>query len=175
MAWDLFSHYAMNMRECLGVFLFLHVVSILQTNDGTANEAHSSAKANVPIPGAVKNLLKRYKKEQALNKLKYRDVYNKDLNLVFATKKGGLIWQTVIQTKYNKIRDEAGVAKVHLHGLRHTFATRLLEQGENLKVVQELLRHADIKTTANVYSHVTEETKQKAAHKMDSLLKRGTQ
>jgi len=48
----------------------------------------------------------------------------------------------------------------------------MLEQGENLRVVQELLGHADIATTANVYSHVTDKTKRKAVHKMDNLLKK---
>lgn len=132
----------------------------------------ASSKASIPIPSIVKDALKKHKKEQAAIKLKYGDKYNKEVDLVFATKTGTFIWQSVFQVKYNRIRNEAGVTNVHLHGLRHTFATRMLEQGENLKVVQELLRHSDIKTTANVYSHVTPETKQKAAHKMDSLLKR---
>jgi integrase len=74
--------------------------------------------------------------------------------------------------KFDALLNNAQCGRLTVHGLRHTFATRLLEQGENLKTVQELLRHADIKTTGNIYSHVSPKIKKKAAHKMDTLLRR---
>lgn len=76
------------------------------------------------------------------------------------------------QRKYDKLLEKAKVEHIKLHGLRHTFATRLLEQGENLRVVQQLMRYADIKTTGNYYSHVSDKVKQKAAQTMDNLLKK---
>ena len=44
-----------------------------------------------------------------------------------------------------------------LHDLRHTFATRCLECGINIKVVQKWLGHSRLDTTASIYTHVTED------------------
>ena len=53
------------------------------------------------------------------------------------------------------------------HDFRHTCATLLLRQGVNPKFVQELLEHADISLTLNVYSHVLPDIGHAAAGAMD--------
>ena len=45
------------------------------------------------------------------------------------------------------------------HSMRHTFATRLCESGTNIKVIQDVLGHADVSTTMNIYVDVTNELK----------------
>jgi integrase len=56
------------------------------------------------------------------------------------------------------------------HGLRHTCATLLLRQGVNPKFVQDLLGHADISLTLNIYSHVLPDMGDAAAGAMDAAL-----
>ncbi len=46
------------------------------------------------------------------------------------------------------------------HNLRHTFCTRLCENGSNLKVIQSVMGHADIQTTMDIYAECTQEKKQ---------------
>ena len=58
---------------------------------------------------------------------------------------------------------------VSFHALRHTFATRLIESGENIKTVSTLLGHKDIETTLNIYAHVLEDIKQQSATKQNDL------
>lgn len=48
-----------------------------------------------------------------------------------------------------------------LHELRHTFTTRLVEAGVNLKVIQDTLGHKDLSTTMDIYTDVTKELKQR--------------
>lgn len=64
---------------------------------------------------------------------------------------------------------KAGIKlRVHLHMLRHTFATHLLEQGTDLRTIQELMGHNDTKTTS-IYLHVSNAYKAKIPNPLDSL------
>jgi integrase/recombinase XerC len=81
----------------------------------------------------------------------------KPSSALFVNQRGGGRLTTraigMLLTKYAK---RAGVpGRIHPHLLRHTFATHLLDGGADLRVVQELLGHADLATT-QIYTHVTQ-------------------
>lgn len=56
------------------------------------------------------------------------------------------------------------------NSLRHTFATRLCENGVNIKVIQELLGHSDFSTTMDIYTDVTKDLKEREINKMKGHL-----
>ncbi|SEL22195.1 tyrosine-type recombinase/integrase [Ruminococcus albus] len=75
-----------------------------------------------------------------------------------------------------KSRGKANVTllpRFSCHSLRHTFATRLCESGVNIKVIQDVLGHADFNTTMNVYTDATKDLKQREFKEFDRFLNNG--
>ncbi len=66
--------------------------------------------------------------------------------------------------------DEAGLPLIRFHDLRHTAATLLLLQGVHPKIVSEMLGHASITITLDLYSHVLPDMQKDASDAMDRLL-----
>ena len=58
----------------------------------------------------------------------------------------------------------------HFHQLRHTYTSNLLSSGAAPKDVQELLGHADVSTTMNIYAHATREAKRTSARLLDKVV-----
>ncbi|PYX74955.1 MAG: site-specific integrase, partial [Acidobacteria bacterium] len=65
---------------------------------------------------------------------------------------------------------KAALGDIGWHTFRHTFSSLLRANGEDLKVQQELLRHADIRTTMNVYTQAMTEQKRQAHAKIVRLV-----
>lgn len=63
-----------------------------------------------------------------------------------------------------------GLEDFHFHTLRHTFTSNLLSNGAQPKDVQELLGHADVSTTMNIYAHATKEAKRSSARLLDKVV-----
>ena len=76
-------------------------------------------------------------------------------NALFINRYGERLIERRVQRILEKYSSLAGIGKkVHPHMLRHTFATHLLDGGADLRVVQELLGHANLSST-QIYTHVS--------------------
>ena len=106
----------------------------------------------VPIRKSALKALKRYISEVRNNHLVI------DKKNVFIAKNGKAMSRQAIYNVVVKNAKEAGIQKeIHPHTLRHSFATHLLDNGADLRVVQELLGHTNVGTT-QIYTHVTTKT-----------------
>ncbi|MGS0971853.1 MAG: site-specific tyrosine recombinase XerD [Candidatus Izemoplasmataceae bacterium] len=90
---------------------------------------------------------------------KSRSVLKKELgDIVFVNTRGTQISRIGVYKMLKKLANDAGITKtVSPHTLRHSFASHLLENGVDLRLVQELLGHEDVSTT-QIYTHIHKQT-----------------
>lgn len=91
-------------------------------------------------------------------------------DLVFTWEDGRLIHPEVISSKFHRLAEGAGLLRIRLHDLRHSYATAALEAGIPLKVVSQRLGHSSISITGDIYSHVRPEIDQSAADQVAGLI-----
>ncbi len=103
---------------------------------------------------AIERYLAALRQEKANGSLKFQP----DLSFgapLFINQRGGRLTDRSVRNIVNKYVEQACIKKkISPHSLRHTFATHLLENGADLRAVQELLGHENLSTT-QIYTHVT--------------------
>lgn len=129
---------------------------------GTTKSAKSVR--DIPFNAAVEEFLKNYKKLSMKN-MNVRQLGSTDFVVAFS--RGKPAEPKSLQKCFRRIAESAGISGASFHSLRHTFATRAIEKGVDVKTLSILLGHADVGTTLNRYAHVLDEQKRKT---MDVLL-----
>lgn len=80
------------------------------------------------------------------------------------------IYNSTVNGVLFRLCKKADIPTISIHNLRHTFATRLIEKGTNLKVTQDVLGHTDIRTTMNIYVDATNDLKKQEMKKFETLM-----
>jgi integrase len=127
-----------------------------------------SSKRTIPLMDTAVKALTEHKKEWKIIEMKHKLVW-KNEDWIFSTLDGGYIEPRNLVRTFNAVLKKAELDRINFHALRHTFVSRLLEAGENIKTISELIGHTDVSFTLNTYAHILPEQKQSAVDKIDSL------
>lgn len=127
----------------------------------------NSSYRTIPLLPEIVTMLREYK--NLTEGLKDPDY---EYDLVFKSINGKAVRPSQMRKIFKRLLRVSGIAKdMHIHCLRHTFATRGLENGIELRVMQELLGHSSIKMTADTYTHVLPDQKANSMKKLENTIR----
>jgi integrase len=126
------------------------------------------AKLVLALPAPLIIQLRAHRREQAAERLAAGEAWQ-DLNLVFCTPLGAPIDSRDDWEEWRDLLTEAGIRHARVHDARHTAASLLLEQGIDIRVVQQILGHSQLSQTER-YTHVTAALSKNAADRMSEAL-----
>lgn len=131
----------------------------------------TNTKRTIKMDEATMIVLKEWKKkqQQAYLMLGYNTLQKNQL--VFSNTKNSFIQPTKTNDWLKSIISKNNLPTISTHGFRHTHCSLLFEAGATIKSVQDRLGHTDVKTTMDVYTHVTSTAKEDAIIKFTNHLK----
>jgi integrase len=125
----------------------------------------------VHLDGPVLAAMRGQRKRQAAEQLSAGPGW-RESGLVFTSMVGGMLDPHNARRTFDAAIAKADLPPIRLHDLRHTFATLALGAGAHPKQVQEMLGHADVSITLDIYAHVTDEMHRDAAERRKTAVYR---
>ena len=117
----------------------------------------------------------RLEKEKDEKKPKAKNREKKNCDLVFPNEEDEpMNYSNMVNRYYKPALKAAAIPQIRFHDLRHTYASLLLAQGENIKYIQTQLGHSSPTVTLNVYAHLMKKENQEAACRLENAIFEGT-
>ncbi len=126
------------------------------------------------VPPFVMDILKRVQEEQNRSRDLMGAAWLNHFGLVFTNPDGRYIMPQTAFKRFKKAAEKVGRPDARFHDLRHTYAVISLQEGDDIKTVQQNLGHATASFTLDVYGHVSEKMKQESADRMQSYFEKIT-
>ena len=144
-----------------------HTVVKMMTVEYKDKTKSKTSKRTLPLLSDVKDVLLKLKNKQVDNSKTFGNTYIKS-DYVFKWQDGKLYRPDFITRSFQRVLKKHGLKKIRFHDLRHSTASILYDKGWNLKDVQDWLGHADIETTGNIYTHISNQRKQASAKSLEN-------
>jgi integrase len=113
-------------------------------------------------------MLNLHRNKQIIEKVKAK-IYD-DSDYVFCSRQGKVINPRNFTKYFYKFLADNGIDRTNLHNLRHTFATTGIENGIDMKAMQELLGHSTMQVTSEIYTHYSQDKKRSEINKLKGIL-----
>lgn len=127
-----------------------------------------TSRRQIPMLESVVPILKEHYEKQQIEKKFFGKGYNPN-NLVFCSNVGSFLEPRRINTTLEKLIKKAEIEPINFHALRHTFATRAMENEIHPKIVQSLLGHANSSLTMDIYTHVLPSVAKQEMQKLEAV------
>ncbi|MBQ9679940.1 MAG: site-specific integrase [Ruminococcus sp.] len=142
--------------DCIVITKTMHRI---QDNDRTIIEITEpktpSSIRTIPIPAFLQPII---------------DAYHQPKGYVLVNRNGKFVEPRLMQLNFKRMVGDCELPKTNFHALRHTFATRCIEAGFDVKSLSEILGHADVNTTLNKYVHSSFELKQENMKRLKPIV-----
>lgn len=99
-----------------------------------------------------------------------KDPHYHDQGLLFPDEIGDILHDARPLRRLRALEKELGLSAINIHGLRHSYATRLLESGRPIQVISKLLGHSRVELTQAIYAHVMDDLKDDTVDALDDIL-----
>ena len=127
------------------------------------------SRRQIATPASTVDVLRAHRAAQAEERLR-RGAAWEDHELVFCTRLGRPLSARNVFRAFQGLLDRGNIRRIRFHDLRHTAATLMLASRVNPKVVSEMLGHATVAVTLDIYSHVLPDMQQDAAAMLERVL-----
>ena len=130
----------------------------------------SGSTRHVCISPYIVDLLLEHKKRQRERRFALGQLWERNDDIMFTNLHGNYMISANLNEKLKKVANAAGLPDIHLHSLRHTHASLLINSDVAARVIADRLGHSTTKTTLDTYSHVFAESEVKAMAAVDMKL-----
>ncbi|GGA43289.1 tyrosine-type recombinase/integrase [Psychrobacillus lasiicapitis] len=130
----------------------------------------TGVKLNLKMDSTTMGILNEWKRQQSQNYLVLGYDTLQQNQLVFNNRYNEFLQPTITRKWLENILTKYKLPHITTHGFRHTHSSLLYEAGCDMKEVQDRLGHSDLRTTMNIYTHVSQQTNESVVNRLETFM-----